>query len=215
MSPPRFMLAVHDPGRVAALRDGFWKAGQGITLNIDPLSEPPAVPSSAFAEVVVMDGEEIARHRRRLSRFLSWLSPRTCLLVAGGDAGLVETLCLPRRVDALLLFRESPHPHQIALALTGYSSIGTDRRFLPNATWRNRFEKLLTPQEQRVLGLMGKGYSNREIAATFGLAESRIKTVVRAVLRKLGVKNRTMAAVLAAFGGKARRGMPSPTRQSA
>jgi DNA-binding NarL/FixJ family response regulator len=56
----------------------------------------------------------------------------------------------------------------------------------------------LTPREREVLALLGRGYANKRIALELGLAEKTVKTHVSHVLAKLGVADRTQAALLAA-----------------
>ena len=56
---------------------------------------------------------------------------------------------------------------------------------------------LLSPQEQRVLELIAKGHTNREIARQLYLAEKTVKNYVSSVLHKLGLQRRTEAAVYA------------------
>jgi len=55
----------------------------------------------------------------------------------------------------------------------------------------------LTPRERDVLGLISLGYSNADIAETLVLSEGTVKTHVKRVLAKLGVHNRTEAALYA------------------
>jgi LuxR family maltose regulon positive regulatory protein len=54
----------------------------------------------------------------------------------------------------------------------------------------------LTPREFEVLQLLSRGRTNREIAATLVIAEVTAKVHVRQILKKLGVRSRTEAAVL-------------------
>ena len=56
----------------------------------------------------------------------------------------------------------------------------------------------LTARQQEVLSLLAQGRSNKEIAKNLGLLEGTVKVHVRDILRKLGVSNRTQAAMLAA-----------------
>jgi DNA-binding NarL/FixJ family response regulator len=55
----------------------------------------------------------------------------------------------------------------------------------------------LTEQERRILGLIGEGLTNRQIAETVFLAEKTIKNYVSSLLAKLGVDSRTQAAIFA------------------
>lgn len=56
---------------------------------------------------------------------------------------------------------------------------------------------LLTPRQLDVLAELGTGKSNREIARKLGLAEGTVKVHVTAILKTLGVKNRTQAVLAA------------------
>ena len=51
----------------------------------------------------------------------------------------------------------------------------------------------LTPRQMDVLGFVARGYSNKRIARALGLAEGTVKLHVTAVLKALGVVNRTQA----------------------
>jgi DNA-binding NarL/FixJ family response regulator len=59
----------------------------------------------------------------------------------------------------------------------------------------------LTPRELEVLALMGKGFSNPEIANLLGRTESTVKAHVSNILEKLGVTDRTEAVTLAIHRG--------------
>lgn len=55
----------------------------------------------------------------------------------------------------------------------------------------------LTEQERTLLGLLGEGLTNRQIAARMFLAEKTVKNYVSRLLAKLGMERRTQAAVFA------------------
>jgi DNA-binding NarL/FixJ family response regulator len=59
----------------------------------------------------------------------------------------------------------------------------------------------LTPREREVLVLIGRGFPNKLIARELDVAEKTVKTHVGNVLGKLGVSDRTQAAVLAVRAG--------------
>jgi DNA-binding NarL/FixJ family response regulator len=59
----------------------------------------------------------------------------------------------------------------------------------------------LTPRERDVLALLGAGLSNAEIAARLHLVEGTVKAYVSAILTRLDVRNRVLAAVLAHVAG--------------
>lgn len=55
----------------------------------------------------------------------------------------------------------------------------------------------LTEQERVLLGLLGEGLTNKQIAARMFLAEKTVKNYVSRLLAKLGMQRRTQAAVFA------------------
>ncbi|HEX2090392.1 MAG TPA: response regulator transcription factor [Actinomycetota bacterium] len=59
----------------------------------------------------------------------------------------------------------------------------------------------LTKRESDVLQLLAKGCSNREISRQLFLSEKTVKAHLAAVFRKLGVTNRTQAAMVAVSKG--------------
>ena len=54
----------------------------------------------------------------------------------------------------------------------------------------------LSPQERRILELIGEGLTNRQISDRMFLAEKTVKNYVSSVFAKLGLERRTQAATL-------------------
>lgn len=76
------------------------------------------------------------------------------------------------------------------------------RRALPQATQQDRQAvQQLTDRELEVLKLLGEGFSNKEIAEALFITEGTAKNHVSSVIDKLGLRDRTQAALWAVRHG--------------
>jgi DNA-binding NarL/FixJ family response regulator len=71
---------------------------------------------------------------------------------------------------------------------------------VPDASATELLERL-TPREREVLELIAGGLSNAEIAATFVIEESTVKTHVKRILMKLRLRDRVQAVIFAYESG--------------
>jgi len=111
------------------------------------------------------------------------------LAVRAGAAGVLYKDVDP---DALVRAIRSVHDGHLLLAP---EVAGTLVR--STGTWGAAGLDALTSREREVLAEIAKGRSNREIARALGVSEKTVKAHVSSVLAKLGVQDRTQAALLA------------------
>ena len=103
--------------------------------------------------------------------------------VRAGAAGVVYKDIDP---DALVRAIRSVHDGNVLLAPEAVGSLV-----------RGSAANTLTPREREVLAAIAEGRSNREIARLLRVSEKTVKAHVSSVLAKLGVQDRTQAAVYA------------------
>jgi DNA-binding NarL/FixJ family response regulator len=102
-----------------------------------------------------------------------------------------------------------PKSSSLATIATAIQSVLDGEVWLPEAALTTEDEALredqelaqkiatLTPQQFRVLMMLADGLLNKQIAAELQVSEATIKAHVTAILRKMGLRSRTQAAVAA------------------
>ncbi len=110
------------------------------------------------------------------------------LAVRSGAAGVLYKDVDP---DALVRAIRAVHDGHLLLAPEAAGTL------LRSASWRWGGLDALTSREREVLAELAKGRSNREIARALGVSEKTVKAHVSSVLAKLGVQDRTQAALFA------------------
>jgi DNA-binding NarL/FixJ family response regulator len=110
------------------------------------------------------------------------------LAMRSGAAGVLYKDVDP---DALVRAIRAVHDGHLLLAPEAAGTL------LRSASWSWGGLDALTSREREVLAELAKGRSNREIARALGVSEKTVKAHVSSVLAKLGVQDRTQAALFA------------------
>jgi DNA-binding NarL/FixJ family response regulator len=116
------------------------------------------------------------------------------LVRAGARGFLLKDVTLDRLVDAVRTLAAGCTMIQPALTARAEAELVAKR-----ASSAESIE--LTEREREVLRLVASGFSNREIAHALCVAEGTIKNHVSSILAKLGVRDRTRAALKAVERG--------------
>ncbi|TVP71790.1 MAG: DNA-binding response regulator [Rhodobacteraceae bacterium] len=82
-----------------------------------------------------------------------------------------------------------------------FDPVGTEASRAPVPGAVSALAASLTPREKEVLVALCRGCTNKEIARDLGLSEPTIKLHVKTLYRRLGVSNRTQAAMVAQAKG--------------
>lgn len=174
--------------------------GEAGTVASAMAQIPALRPDVAVLDVRLPDGNGIELCRDLLSR----MPDLRCLMLTSFTSD--EAM-----LDAILAGASGYVVKDIkGLALAeAIKDVGAGRSLLDNRAAAALMSKLrdtqtrtdpladLTEQERVLLGLLGEGLTNRQIAERMFLAEKTVKNYVSRILAKLGMQRRTQAAVLA------------------
>jgi DNA-binding NarL/FixJ family response regulator len=197
----------------AVVREGlrtFLELQEGIEVAGEAADGREAVdeaerlrPDVVLMDLVMprLDGVEAMRELRKrvlgarvvvLTSFLD--DERLLPALRAGAAGYLLKNVAPRELArSIRLAAAGEALIDPAVAARLVDALGSDRR---------AEQAELTPREEEVLDLIGRGFANKRIALELGIAEKTVKTHVSHVLAKLGVSDRTQAALYAARQGR-------------
>jgi|SRR3954451_544973 DNA-binding NarL/FixJ family response regulator len=175
---------------VGAARDGDEAVSLAVAAGADVVLMDLSMP--------VLDGVEATRRLQAEAPdvqvvVLTSFADRDRILAAL-DAGATGYLLKDSEPYELLAGVRAAHRGESPLAPRAASAVLTR---LPNA------RPDLTEREQDVLRLLGSGLSNRRIADDLGISEQTVKTHLTHIFARLGVTDRTNAALWARRHGLA------------
>lgn len=199
----RILLAFRNPRILSVLRETLDARLPGMHLVgvVDPTIETALAEWHRHADVILVGGEELLLLWRRRSERTRLLQLEARVIALVNERQMLDVVSLFEKRPKLLFDRGDGRlvADGIVLAIDDYLLLPEDvlRRLTEN---RLRLEIVegLSDTEKRVLSCLGRAMSNLRIAKATDLPESRVSTVVRAVTRKLRMKNRTMVALFAA-----------------
>jgi DNA-binding NarL/FixJ family response regulator len=121
---------------------------------------------------------------------------------AGAAGYILKDASRPALLGAVrgVLDGESPLNQELAMRLLLRLTDATDRRVEPRPAEKHREKPapgLLTARELEVLWFLAAGKTNRQISRELHLSLSTVKTHLEHIIAKLGVSDRTQAAVKA------------------
>jgi two-component system, NarL family, response regulator LiaR len=183
------------------LQDGIEVAGEASD-GVEALD----VAERIHPDVVLMDLVMPRLDGLEAMRALRERHPRTRVVVLTSffdDEKLMPAL----RAGAAGYLLKNAQPQEVVRAVRAAHAGETQldpvvaARLVESLAGRREPLELLTPREREVLLLIGRGFPNKLIARELGIAEKTVKTHVGNVLSKLGVTDRTQAAVVAVRAG--------------
>lgn len=169
----------------------------GDTCVFPAAGRGEAEAEADYLIVAANDGSRLPGLEDQIER---WSGRRTRVLLAVPEAKCAMLGDLPRRADGLILLGAGLKylAESLKLAEEGYTVMPSARADGANGSGHLALLQRLNRAERSILRLLAAGDSNRAIAEALDESEARVKSMVRAVLVKLGCRNRTEAAVLAA-----------------
>ncbi len=195
--------------------DGDIKVTGEAGTAASALARIPALrPDVAVLDVRLPDGDGVTVCREIRSR----MPEVACLMLTSfaDDDALMDAVMAGAAGYVLKQIRGTDLVGAVRTVATGQSILDPRAASQLMARLRGQSAKTdplagLTPQEKRILELIGEGLTNRQIGERLFLAEKTVKNYISVLFAKLGMERRTQAAAYAArvFGEAAGSGPDS------
>jgi len=183
--------------------------GQGEEITI-PSRLPLTCINESHQPTCLSEIRQLARKARnredaviqQCSHGLYVFGLKTSIKTAGGEVYLIGG----RTTDLARINQELPLLSAIyRLPLATASSHKVKEKQAGEETLIPGALRLLTPQEIKILYLIGSGFSNKGIASKLYISPNTVKAHVSRILQKLQLSNRTDAALFAVENGLVKR----------
>ena len=162
------------------------------------LARIPALrPDVAILDVRLPDGDGVSVCREIRSR----MPEVACLMLTsfGDDEALFDAIMAGAAGYVLKQIRGTDLVGAVRTVASGESMLDPEAASRVMARMRDQASQKdplagLTPQERKILELIGEGLTNRQIGERMYMAEKTVKNYVSALFAKLGMERRTQAA---------------------
>ncbi|HXZ65942.1 MAG TPA: response regulator transcription factor [Streptosporangiaceae bacterium] len=161
---------------------------------------PALKPDVAVLDVRLPDGDGVSVCRDIRSR----MPEVACLMLTSftDDEALFEAIMAGAAGYVLKQIRGTDLVGAVRTVAAGESTLDPEAASRVMARMRQEAERSdplakLTPQERRILELIGEGLTNRQIGERMYLAEKTVKNYASGLFAKLGMERRTQAAAYA------------------
>jgi DNA-binding NarL/FixJ family response regulator len=174
--------------------------GEAGTASAALARIPALRPDVAVLDMRLPDGDgvEVCREIR------SHMPEVACLILTsfGDDEALFNAVMAGAAGYVLKQIRGTDLVSAVRTVAAGQSMLDPQAAGKLMARMRNQPKKndplaSLSPQERRILELIGEGLTNRQIGERMFLAEKTVKNYVSGLFAKLGMERRTQAAAFA------------------
>jgi DNA-binding NarL/FixJ family response regulator len=175
--------------------------GEASTASAALARVPALRPDVAVLDVRLPDGDGVSVCREIRSR----MPEVACLMLTsfGDDDALFDAIMAGAAGFVLKQIRGTDLVGAVRTVASGQSMLDPGAAGQVMARLRGHGDEPdplagLTPQERRILELIGEGLTNRQIGERLFLAEKTVKNYISGLFSKLGMERRTQAAAYAA-----------------
>ncbi len=161
---------------------------------------PALKPDVAVLDIRLPDGDGVSVCREIRSR----MPEVACLMLTSfsDDEALFDAIMAGAAGYVLKQIRGTDLVGAVRTVASGESMLDPDAASKVMARMRHQAEQSdpltrLSPQERKILELIGEGLTNRQIGERMYLAEKTVKNYVSGLFAKLGMERRTQAAAYA------------------
>jgi DNA-binding NarL/FixJ family response regulator len=180
---------------------GITVVGEAGTAAAALARIPALAPDVAVLDVRLPDGDGVSVCRE----IRSAMPQIACLMLTSfsGDDALFDAIMAGASGFVMKQIRGTDLVGAIRTVAAGGSLLDPDAASKVMARMRDQAARAdplagLTPQERKILELIGQGLTNRQIGEQLFLAEKTVKNYISALFTKLGMERRTQAAAYAA-----------------